>query len=185
MIEHNGKTYARVTEVLKHLNDFSKVSEAYLQEKAAIGTQVHTAIYDDLQGEFPFVEEKAIGYYNSFQKWRDRLKPTFVEKEVRFYNDEKRLTGCADAIAHVGEGDFPIILDYKTSASESPTWILQAHLYHFLAISHGMKISNRSLFLKLDKLGRYPQVFDYKITWNTSNHCLRLVDEYWKKQEQL
>jgi hypothetical protein len=181
MLEHNGKKYARVSEILRPFCNFDGIDQEVLSNKASLGTKVHAAIYDSLNGDCPLVCEKSLPYVQSFEKWRTRLNPIFLECEVRYYDDKRMLTGCIDGLIQLHGEKKAILVDYKTSVQESPiTWPLQAHLYYYLLQSAGKEISPRFLFLKLDRYGDLPRIFEYKFDANILAHGMQAVDNFWK-----
>ncbi len=182
MLIHNGKTYARVSDIIKPFGNFSGIDENVLKRKAAIGTKVHDAIADDIKGDFPVTSPETIGYFESFEKWRTALAPVFVESEMRYYDDTKMLTGCIDCLVKLHGEKEAVLVDFKTSVQESPiTWPMQAHLYHHLLAGAGKPIAGRYLFIKLDKTGKLPTVFTYKFDLNTLRKCMQAIDDFWKK----
>ena len=184
MFAHNGKLYARVSDILKPFTDFSGIAQEILDNKAILGTHVHDAIHQQIEGKFLTMTVQEQGYMDSFNKWRSALMPTFVESEVRYYCDEKMLTGAIDALVEFQGEKEAVLVDFKTSAQESPkVWPMQAHLYHYLIASSGKSIGKRFLFLKLDKHGNLPQVFEYKFDANLMNRCLQAVDEFWAEDD--
>lgn len=185
MIEHNGKYYARVSDILKPFVDFSGISQEILNNKAALGTSVHDAINKEIEGHMVVLEGKAGRYFHSFEKWRAIINPVFVETEVRYYCDEKMVTGCIDALAHLEGEKKAVLIDFKTSAQESPTWIMQAHLYYYLLIAAGKDVSDRFLFIKLDRDGALPKVFQYKFDCSIAKKCMKAIDDFWEKRKEL
>lgn len=186
MYEYEGKRYARVTEILGTLSDFSHIDEKVLANKARIGTEVHDGIADAIMGGFPVVGADGIGYFESFCKWRDCLKPEFVQSEKRYYDHERRITGQIDALVRLsGSDELPILIDFKTSVSESKVvWPMQAHLYAHLLAINGHKVQPRFLFIRLDKKGGLPNVHSYDWDANIHARCLKAIDEYWSTNPQ-
>lgn len=182
MFEHNGKRYARVTEVLAQFSDFSHIDPAVLSAKAAIGTAVHEAIHELVSGQFPAVSGRALRYLQCFEKWRERLQPEFVFTEQRFFDDSLMITGAIDALVKFPGDEFPTLVDYKTAATESPvSWPMQAHLYGRLCNLHYGRISPRYLFLRLNDNLDMPIVHVYQYQENTMNRCLEAVRDFWQK----
>jgi PD-(D/E)XK nuclease superfamily len=185
MIEHEGKKYARVSEILQSFNNFDQVDQEWLAYRASVGTQVHVAILNHLQDEFPVLNRDGMPYFTSFLEWQKTLSPQFIWMEKRFFNDDKMLTGCIDALVKMPGDKFPIIIDYKTGASESKTWVMQAHLYHFLASQENPRIGKRCLFLKLSTKGHLPIAIEYKIDKNITSKCMLAVENFWKNQNSV
>jgi hypothetical protein len=185
MLEFAGKMYARVSDVLSPFVDFSAIPPEVLQRKAALGTRVHNAINQDIQGDFPVVGLQDQGYFQSFERWRSALNPVFLTTEKRMYCDEKMLTGCIDALIKLEGHDQHILVDWKTSAAESPiTWPMQAMLYWYLLERTGIVVSQTALFIKLDRNGLLPKVYQYKLDSKFLGRCLQAVDDYWEEQNK-
>ncbi len=179
----NGKNYVRVSDVIRPFIDFGHIPKEVLERKAKLGTRVHDAIHEDIEGNFPVMSANENGYLESFHKWRSSLSPTFLESEVRYCCDKKMVTGCIDTLIKLEREEEAILVDFKTSVQESPiAWPMQAHLYHYLISSTGKKISSRFLFVKLDRFGDYPKVFKYKFDANLMNRCYQAIDDFWKSE---
>lgn len=185
MLTHNGKKYARVSEVLQPFVDFGSIDQDTLERKAALGTRVHEALNHEIKGNFPVVGVQEQGYFQSFELWRAAIQPTFLTTEERMYCDQKMLTGCIDALIKLEGEKEAVLIDWKTSVAESPiTWPMQAHLYHYLVAASGRRIASRFLFIKLDRHGKLPKVFQYKFDPNLMVKCLQAVDNFWEKENQ-
>lgn len=183
MIEHNGKKYARVTDILRPFTDFGHINPEVLANKARIGTQVHGYISEDIEDEFPAPSPECMGYYQSFAEWKHKLKPSFAKSESRYFCHDKMFTGQIDAlIKFPGEQTFTLV-DFKTSVQESPiVWPMQAHMYHYLLQKNQIDVSSRFLFIKLDKHGDLPKVFEYRFDPNVRAKCMNAVEEFWKTE---
>jgi len=77
----------------------------------------------------------------------------------------------------------PALVDFKTSANEAETWVMQAHLYGYLIEKTGKEISKRYIFLKLNKYGLAPTVFQYRFCKNILRKCLDAIDLFWKEKK--
>jgi hypothetical protein len=180
-MEEIKQGYARVTSVLDIFNktiecDGETVAKAFsgsrmaidinvINNKGNIGTNVHTAIEAHLEGFCVDLNEREQLYFNSFLNWYTESGVTIVESEQRYYCDKYMITGKIDALVRFPNIDELILLDFKTSANESPkSWPLQATMYHYLMTLSGKKISDRLIFLKLDGKGGPAKVCEYKYT---------------------
>ncbi len=183
MLEHEGVEYARVTEVLQPWTSFGHIDPGVLRRKAELGTAVHEAIYDYLMGDAPVLPVAGYGYLDSFKQWKDALNPEYVLMEQRLYDNELMLTGAIDALVKMPYEDLPVLVDYKTSAQESPTvWPMQAHLYQHLLKVNDRPTADRFLFLRLNKDGKPPKVHIYKWDEYTLEVCLQAVRTFWEKK---
>lgn len=184
MLLHEGKNYARVSDVLRPFADFTNIDPLVLEAKASLGTEVHKIIEDYIRGQRTLSLGKAHGYYSSWLKWAGSLCPDFVHSEKRYFCDKKMITGQIDALVKIQDIPALILCDWKTSAAESPTWEMQAHLYRYLADESGLTLADYALFLKLDKAGKAPKVYTYRYNQNTHAKCMLAIEEYWKSQEK-
>jgi len=184
MFEFEGLQYARVSEIISDPSEFAKIPKSVLENKQRIGTNVHEAIKTEIDGDFPILQADEVGYFVSFMEWYGALKPRFIETERRYFDEEKRITGQVDGIVMIKGASLsvPMLIDFKTSTTESPKWVLQAHLYHYLIQKSGLIIAPRMIFLKLDKDGHLPRVIDYLWSSNTHLKCMSLIDQFWSKQ---
>ena len=184
MLTYNGKEYARVSEILQPFVDFGSIEKDVLERKAALGTRVHHAIEQEIKGELPIVGFQEKGYFKSFELWRAALKPIFLETEQRIYCDQKMITGCVDALVKLQGEEKAVLIDWKTSAAESPiVWPMQAHLYNYLLAQSGRDLARRFLFIKLDRYGNLPKVFQYKFDPSLMGRCLQAIDSYWEQKK--
>lgn len=183
MIIHNGKEYARVTEILNPFNDFSHIDPKVLEDKTKLGTMVHDAIADDINEEMPILTPKAAKYFASYCKWASQANVSFIASEQRYFHDGLMITGKIDALAKMPGENLPVLVDFKTSASPSDTWPMQGHFYQLLLEFNEISIAPRFLFVKLDKDGNFPKVFEYKFELNMLAKCLKSVDLFWKSKK--
>lgn len=186
MWHYNGKDYARVSDIVNPLFIIPPKLKEVFEAKAALGTRVHDAINKEILGELPTVIGDEVGYFQSFLKWRDCIGFTVIETEKRYYCDEKMITGCIDLLVTIQGEKEALLVDFKTSASESPiTWPMQAHLYHYLIRASGREVAPRFLFVKLDRHGGLPKVFQYKFDGKTMDRCLQAIEDFWAKNKDV
>lgn len=168
--------YLRVSSIIGQWHQFDMVDPAVLLAKCHTGTRVHEAIAGGVHHSELTPSEKH--YYFSYIRWSTQVEFEIVEQELRMYCDKLKITGCCDAIMKMGNE--LCIVDFKTSASESPkTWPLQGCFYRYLAVQNGYAgLSNRLLFLKLDPKGLLPKVYEYEYTSDLMNICMSALNCY-------
>lgn len=184
MLTHDLKEYARVSDILKRFSDYSTIDPEVLKRKQDIGIGVHTAIADDILEELPVLNSNTIGYFKSYALWREAVSAKFVMSERRFFCDKMMITGQIDALVKFSEHElFPVLVDFKTSVQESKiVWPMQAHLYYYLLTENDISLQKRFLFLKLDKDGAYPKVYEYVYTPNILAKCMNAIDLFWEEK---
>lgn len=144
-----------------------------LDNKAEIGTCVHDAIKNHIDGVFTPLNGVSESYFDSYLAWEKAANFKLVNREERYYCDKLMITGQVDAIITLPGDELPCIVDFKTSANESPKiWPLQASFYHYLAEESGLKLSNRMLFIQLSKKGFIPKVYEYTFSKDFWNVCM-------------
>lgn len=182
--------YIRVSEILARLQNFDHIDINVLEAKQLLGINVHEAISMSIKDDFPCISRKELGYFNSFQKWRKATNPVFTLSETRFYDEDLMITGQVDALVNFPNDSKNVLIDFKTSVSESPLiWPMQGHFYHYLLLKNNLpEIAERFLFIKLDKNGEMPKVFEYRYDENTMNRCkheAKIYREELKCRQQL
>lgn len=165
--------YTRVSEILAQWDRFGGIDPDVLAKKAALGTAVHNAIGADSSDIYMPLEDAEKGYFESFQKWKKLVSAEVVEAEVRLYCEQLKITGCIDALVKLPITDQLVIVDYKTSVSESEKiWPMQGAFYHYLATRNGRKPSPNMMFIKLNKDGLHPKVYTYFFSTHLMNVCV-------------
>ena len=172
MTEEIKPGYTRVTEIFKQWDRYGAkgIDAAIVAKKGILGTSVHEAIDRYLNGVPPEIvkatlTDKAMPYFESFLQWNDTVKPLYIEKEQRLYDDDMMITGKFDAIVQFPYSEEKCLVDYKTSAAEDvKLWPLQAMFYYYLAEKNKRVVSRRFIFLQLDREGDFPKVYEYKFS---------------------
>lgn len=159
--------YTRVTEVLSPFSGLNVISKEILENASARGTVVHKlcdyialgvgVFEDDINSLIKrysrnaehFDKEKILvkNMVDCFERWAQGKK--FQTKPERFFCDDLMLTGELDLI-YINENQQLTLLDIKTPASESKTWLLQASAYSYLAKLCGYNLQNLE-FLQLSR----------------------------------
>lgn len=179
---HDGRWWARCSSIASNSADFKHIPVGILENKMRIGTKVHEGIHEFIEGGFSPLEDDEVPYFDSYCEWEKHLNPKYIQTETRYYHEGKGITGQIDGLAILEGEDVPVIIDFKTSFAESPSWILQGHLYHYIVSETGIKIAPSVLFLKLDKEGRMPKAFRYKFDPNQRAKCMNLIEEFMKRE---
>jgi len=165
--------YTRVSEILSQWDRFGHIDKEVLQRKAQIGTNVHKAIEDHHNDMCPILEKAEEGYFESYKKWFESTNPQILNLEKRFYSDSMMITGQVDAIIRFPHSEDSILVDFKTSASESPKiWPLQAGFYRMLAEENNLVLSDRLIFLRLKRDGQAAHVHEYVYSKSLHRICI-------------
>ena len=115
------------------------------------------------------------------------MKPKIIQSEIRYFDDEKMITGQIDCVAFMHDRvNLPTLIDFKTSSAEAKeSWPLQAHLYAYLLARNNMLLHPCYLFIQLNKEGDLPKVFKYLCHSNIHAKCMNAIDNFWNKQKVL
>lgn len=175
--------YTRVTDILGPWNNFEAIPKDVLKNKCRIGSEVHYAI-DMYNKCIPYsYEGDGVGYYNSFLCWTEEFRASAVESEVRYYDDEFKITGGIDAILKIPHEDRLVVADWKTCASYNKkmatSWSMQGAFYHYLLEKNDIaNISNRFLYVQLDPDGKMPKIREFNYTTALMNEAATLLAAY-------
>jgi|SRR6185312_8043373 len=151
--------YDRVTSVLSFASGVDKIPPDILARACSRGSDVHNAIEGILNGLGDFSEPEHKGYIDSFKLWA--LDKKLLPAPPRFYCDELMITGEIDRYL-LTNPIYGRIFDFKTSLKESKMWELQGSAYQYLA-SKCMDIEIEGCtFVKLNKYGKYPEIYEYE-----------------------
>ena len=177
--------YERVSDILGQWSLVSSVPPEILTAAAERGTRVHEAIRDFADG-LPVVlpDDEGGQFYRSFLIWFAAEKPVFQFWEKRFYDDELMITGRIDAVM-LYKGQI-VLVDWKTQRDPTPIiWNLQANFYMYLLrqAGHEFVTGSKALFVKLNKFGDMPQVYDYTFTERGLSACKACVEAYREVKE--
>lgn len=181
MIKEN---YYRVTEVLQPFSGLHSIPKDILDNAADRGTRVHLCCDALINCLGEIKEEDISGYIESFKAWFDTK--VFLLTSHRFYCEKLKITGECDGIYLSEQG--LVLVDFKTSSKESKTWALQGAAYCLMAKESGHNIKKIE-FVKLDKSGKYPEIFcyDYEEHLEMFLKCLDVYKYFFKpkkKQEE-
>lgn len=181
----DGVVVPGVSECLKNaaLSDYSQVPVGVLQAAADRGTALHeaTALLDQENLDLESVDPAIQGYLLSYQLWREKTRPDYLQIEnwQIFDCGGLKYGGTIDRIGWlpspiVGTDDDLWVLDIKTSSKRQDWWALQTAAYD-------EKQDKRRGVIHCFKDGKMAQLIehtedtDYSI-WEA---CLRI--ETWKR----
>jgi hypothetical protein len=170
--------YTRVSEVLSLFSDLKSIPPDILANAASRGTAVHFLCESLVLNHVDDMEEIVREYtrneehfqkeliqvnhlVNSFKKWSKGK--AFANTLDRLYDEELMLTGEVDLVYRDERGY--VLVDLKTPASESKSWLLQGSAYHQMANKSGWRVDVIE-FVKLSKTGKDPIVYVYKPRWD-------------------
>lgn len=161
--------YTRVTDVLYPFSGLKNIDPDVVANAAKRGTRVHKLIDAHIKDlGIPTVDDDIKGYYESFLQLPNHA---YLETPARFYCDEHKITGECDAIYMDTEGRL-VLVDFKTPARESKTWMLQGSAYSYLAKKIGSFPIEKIEFIKLSKDGKAPKVYSYEEDFELYLKCL-------------
>ncbi len=138
-----------VTEVLRPYVDYSMVAEDLLLLAQERGTEVHRFCAAYAQGVWLPVPQGLEGYCRSFARWFDDFVGKVIAVEKRLLNPILGFSGQPDLIAELKGEEGAVVVDYKTPATEGPTWQAQVAAYIHLAnfskipVKHGGSLKLR------------------------------------------
>jgi len=172
--------YTRVTELLKPWSTFGSIPQEVLDNKAEIGTNVHSAINSHILGlPVPHMTEREQGYFESYLRWEAERNPVYAMTEERFYDDELMLTGQVDGIVSIQGLPGAYIIDFKTSAAPRPKdWPIQIGWYYLLAVHNGHNVSRNGYMLQLKDTGGKAKEYVYEIDGELIDTCMAIYNAY-------
>jgi len=183
LIEHGGKRYRRVTEVISN-GEYDHIDSEVIRRAQIRGTQIHNAIADELSGEMALFDPAHSCYMQSWRRWYENTSfESFPLIEKRLFDDELMITGQIDLLAV--SGGIPILYDWKTSANPSASWEYQAVFYIYLLRQNGYSVSDQAYFVRLQKDGLLPRLSLFSYRDETMDICRRMVDKINEKENKL
>jgi hypothetical protein len=189
--------YLRISEVLSRLRDRTNINPLVLKDKQDIGTEVHNNIHMDALGVPPefrmfavrnpmtgYVnrkEERGEAYFNSYMHWKKENNPRYDIMEQRLYCDDIMITGQIDAL--MVKGTRLCLIDFKCShTADKEIWEMQGHFYLYLLNKNGIETDINFYFLKLDKKGEKPTVYNFTYTDEVLSRCIEEAQKTWEEK---
>ena len=173
--------YVRVSQVIAPYVDYSHINQEVLAAKAAIGTEVHSAIESHYLQEFFPISLKAQEYIPSFKaalhdSWFSTLKHEMLEE--RMYHETLKLTGQIDMLA-VDEDGKKWLIDFKTTAQANlKVWKIQMAMYVLLLANNGVDHIQGVRILHLKKKAAY-SLIPVSLSEADMNIAFYLIKAYW------
>ncbi len=165
------------------------LTEEELKPFGEKGERIHTAIELHAVGipseESLPIEER--GYFRSYLKWEEANKDDeMICYEKRFNCPELKISGKPDRLRLLKTTRKLRISDWKSSSQEGKkSWPIQGNLYHYLLTPMFGKenLDDVVEFVKLDKKGKMPQIFEYPVDEETWEVCMAAhkLDRWIKK----
>lgn len=179
MTEKIKKGYTRVSQILGQWDKFGHIDPDVLSKKADLGTNVHACIYSYLTSGLYGIDLDYLCYFESFLKWHETTQAKYIRAEERLYCERFKITGQVDGVYQIPSKKGLTIVDYKTSAAESPKiWPLQAAFYHWLCKVNDIDILPDVIFLKLDPKSNLPKAYIYTVDESLMNIALSALNCY-------
>jgi len=165
----------RVTTVLAPFSGLANIPLSVLNNAAERGTVVHRICEGYIMGYGVSIPDQYKGYVDSFLQWYEGKD--FLPNPGRLYDKVNMITGECDAIWDSDDGNH--LVDFKTSVREGKTWPLQGVAYKNLLELNGISV-DRIIFVKLDKNGLEPTVYeyDYEQHEETWARCLKVYRDF-------
>ena len=129
----------------------------FTQEHSDRGTAIHDCCHLYLAGEWciPTLPVEWRGYFDSFKRWADQVKPSPTLMEERLKDSNMGFCGQPDFIGRLAGSDDVILLDWKTSQAYQKWFSIQGEAYRHLAgVDKGLEtVRSGSVRLKADGSG--------------------------------
>jgi RecB family exonuclease len=181
------QTYPRVSDILSPYSkkDFESISPEVLAHAAERGTKVHKYCTGYVRGLWlPDIEEECQPYVDSFIQWYDKNCDKTLFYESRLYDDALRYTGEIDLIVILKDGSRTLV-DIKTSATVSKSWIVQLAAYKNLLSVNNIEI-NYTLNLQVCKTGKLAKEYSHNAenltqAWDLFKGLIKAYDYFIRK----
>lgn len=179
--------YTKVTTILNPFSGYDSVPSEILKRAQEKGTAVHKLIQtflenDDVDLMVDLLDAHKWVWYLDSMKAFWNYSWEILCMESRFYNDQYMITGQADLIVETREGN--VLIDWKTSCKPNPTWHAQGSAYSWLAKQKGFEV-DEIWFVKLDKIGKAPQVHKFKEDFGAFLKCYDCYHMYFKNKKEI
>jgi len=143
-----------VTTILSPFTDFSGIRPDVLEAAAKRGSRIHAACAAHAQGLWAdcYLGPEEKGYYKSFLDWSNRAVSQFHAIEIELTAMKLGYMGHPDAIIKMSGDNELTVIDYKTPATISKTWLPQIAAYAHLARVNGFDV-RKGFVIRLRKDG--------------------------------
>lgn len=143
-----------VTTILSPFTDFSGIRPDVLEAAAKRGSRIHAACAAHVQGLWAdcYLGPEEKGYFKSFLDWSSRAVSEFHTIETEMIDTGFGYMGHPDAIIKMSGDNELSVIDYKTPAAESKTWLPQIAAYAHLSRLNGFDV-RKGFVIRLRKDG--------------------------------
>jgi hypothetical protein len=186
-METIAEGFTRVSNILGQWDKFSGIIPEILENKRRIGTNVHEAI-DMYNHCLPFeCADDEQPYVDSYIRWHEEEKIVVEYGEERFYDRRLMITGKIDGVVKFRDRSQVVVCDWKTSYSADPlNWPMQGAFYrHLVSLEREPNLSTTFMFIKLDKHGELPKIYQYEYTEQLWHTCECAVTTYYYQKPWL
>ncbi len=152
--------YPRVTEILRHFNDYERVPPQIMKRASARGSSVHSICAGIAEGAWipdGMIDPELRGYVNSFKQWADNTVESFDIIEQRYCDTSLGFSGQIDMVINGKDGTTQLI-DLKTSAKPQKTHPVQVAAYDYLLRTTANVTPASVSLVYLSRDGEYPTV---------------------------
>lgn len=150
----------RVTEILRAYTNYDQVPKETLERAAERGTTVHALCAGIAKGNWipdGMIDEKLLGYVNSFRKWVSAQVDKFIIIEKRYTDEQLKYSGQLDFVVLGKDGEMYLV-DLKTSARPQKTYPIQMAAYDHLLKNNQIKVQG-AMLVYLNKTGEFPDIY--------------------------
>lgn len=150
----NGFEIPSVSAVMEPLSAarYKGISQLTLDQAAARGTAVHSAIEDYIKFEIEDYPAEYEGYFAGFLEWMGKTGAVPVASEMRIYHKIMRYAGTVDLLATIN-GELTLV-DFKTTQTINSSAGIQLAAYEHALETHGIEVRHKHI-LRLKKDGGY------------------------------
>jgi len=131
-----------ISQVGKYWLNFDAIPPGVLERACTRGTDFHRlAALHASRLWIDEIPESCAGFFHSFTEWFDEFVEEAILAEQTLVHPTLHYQGTPDAIVRIKGDTGLILLDWKTPAVFSKSWVIQCSAYKELAEANGYSIS--------------------------------------------